>query len=135
MENITKEIKTCSRKEESISSTESTGINVVEVELFARNIDKHDGCTFEENTNKDNVNDIEESIITYEHTTCLDSLSYIYTPYFTDPLTVIIHKSSTYLKRLFLIICLGRETSCTYPCLDKFYTETCLRSWVCLNKR
>ena len=73
--------------------------------------------------------------ITYEYNTGLDSLPYVYTPYFTEPLPVIMLKSTTYLKRWFLIIRSGREASCPYPRLDKFYTETCLRSWVGLKKK
>ena len=47
MEKNTKEIITCSGKEESVSSTKSTEINLEEVSLFAPNTDEHDNCTFE----------------------------------------------------------------------------------------
>ena len=79
--------------------------------------------------------EILKEAITYEYNTGLDSLPYVYTPYFTEPLPVILLKSTTYLKRWFLIIRSGREDSCSYPRLDKFYTETCLRSWVGLKKK
>ena len=77
---------------------------------------------------------LKEAII-YEHTTCLDTLPYVYTPYFSEPLSIILHRSTTYLRRWFLIIRSGREASCAYPRLEKFYPETYLRSWVSLKKK
>ena len=72
--------------------------------------------------------------ISDEYSIELGSLPSVYSSYFLMPLPSILLKPTSHLKQWFLVIHSGIEASCPNIRIDKFYTETCLRSWIGLKK-
>ena len=71
--------------------------------------------------------------ITTEYNIGLDSLPPIYSSYFHLPLPNLLQKSSSYLKRWFLVIRSGRESDLSFSSPDIFSINGPLRSWIRLQ--
>ena len=53
-----------------------------------------------------------------------------YNRYFCTPLPILLNKSTTYLKRWFLVIRSGRESIQPIPIRDIWYNNQALRKWI-----
>ena len=69
-----------------------------------------------------------------EHTLGQDELPMPYSPFFYQPLTLLLCKSHTYLKRWFMTIKAGHESYYNqHPIVDEFTTDTSLWVWIRLS--
>ena len=72
--------------------------------------------------------------ITAEYNLGQDELPMTYSPFFYQPLLLLLRKSHTYLKRWFMTVRAGRESYYeNHPIIDEFTTDTTLRVWIGLS--
>ena len=72
--------------------------------------------------------------ITAEYNLGQDELPRPYSPFFYQPLLLLLRKSHTYLKRWFMTVRAGRESYYeNQPITDEFTTDTTLRVWIGLS--
>ena len=74
-----------------------------------------------------------KATITLEHTLGPIHLPGVYSSYFHIPLTTLLQKSPSYLKKWFLIIRSAREASSIATTIDEFSTNSPLGAWVGLS--